>query len=58
LTAVGADVSFCNLQSTWGHDAFLLEVDTMTNLISNFLGRITSDYHIPLPADEPASESQ
>ena len=22
LTAVGADVSYCNLQSSWGHDAF------------------------------------
>jgi homoserine O-acetyltransferase/O-succinyltransferase len=58
LTAVGADVSFCNLQSTWGHDAFLLEVDTMTNLITNFIGRITSDYHIPLPIAESASDSR
>jgi len=58
LTAVGADVSFCNLQSTWGHDAFLLEVETMTSLISNFVGRITSDYHIPLPSAESASESR
>ena len=49
LTAVGADVTFCNLQSTWGHDAFLLEVDTMTRLISDFLGRIATEYHISLP---------
>ncbi|CAG0947875.1 partial homoserine O-acetyltransferase, partial [Anaerolineae bacterium] len=28
LTAVGADVSYLNIQSSWGHDAFLLEVDT------------------------------
>ncbi len=40
LTAVGADVTYCNLQSTWGHDAFLLEVETMTGLIANFLDRI------------------
>jgi homoserine O-acetyltransferase len=40
LTAAGADVTYCNVQSTWGHDAFLLEVDTMTGLLSNFLGRV------------------
>ena len=40
LTAVGADVTYCNLQSTWGHDAFLLEVETMTGLIAKFLDRI------------------
>ncbi len=49
LTAVGADVSYCNLQSTWGHDAFLLEVETMTGLISNFLDRIVTQFRIPLP---------
>ncbi len=43
LTAAGADVSYCNLQSTWGHDAFLLEVETMTGLISNFLERVASN---------------
>ncbi len=37
LTAVGADVSYLDIQSVWGHDAFLLEVDTMTELIGNFL---------------------
>ena len=41
LTALGADVTSCNLQSTWGHDAFLLEVETMTDLIRNFLDRVT-----------------
>ena len=49
LTAVGADVSYCNLQSTWGHDAFLLEVETMTSLISNFLDRVVNDAKISLP---------
>jgi homoserine O-acetyltransferase len=46
LTAVGADVTFCNLQSTWGHDAFLLEVETMTRLIADFLARITQEHNI------------
>lgn len=43
LTTVGADVTYCNLESTWGHDAFLLEVETMTGLISDFLARVTSE---------------
>jgi homoserine O-acetyltransferase len=50
LTAVGADVTYCHLQSTWGHDAFLLEVETMTNLISDFLGRIVTEHHIQPPS--------
>lgn len=49
LTAVGADVTFCNLQSTWGHDAFLLEVETMTGLIADFLGRVANEHRISLP---------
>jgi homoserine O-acetyltransferase len=40
LTAAGCDVTYLNIASTWGHDAFLLEVDTMTKLLSQFLSRI------------------
>ena len=46
LTAVGADVTYCNLQSTWGHDAFLLDVETMTQLISDFLDRVAAHRQI------------
>jgi homoserine O-acetyltransferase len=49
LTAAGADVTYCNLKSTWGHDAFLLEVETMTGLISDFLGRVVREHQIQLP---------
>ncbi|MBI5032662.1 MAG: homoserine O-acetyltransferase [Chloroflexi bacterium] len=49
LTGIGADVTYCNLQSTWGHDAFLLEVETMTQLISDFLGRVVEHHEILLP---------
>lgn len=52
LTAVGADVTYCNLQSTWGHDAFLLEVETMTRLITDFLERVVTHHHIPLPTND------
>jgi homoserine O-acetyltransferase len=51
LTAVGADVTYCNLKSSWGHDAFLLEVDTMTGLISDFLDRIVTEHGIRLRPD-------
>jgi homoserine O-acetyltransferase len=40
LTAAGANVTYCNIQSSWGHDAFLLEVETLTGLIANFLERV------------------
>jgi len=49
LSAVGADVTYCNLKSTWGHDAFLLEVDTMTKLIADFLDRVVAEHKIELP---------
>lgn len=50
LTSVGADVTYCNLESSWGHDAFLLEVETMTGLISQFLNRVGKANNIALPA--------
>ncbi|MGB3219094.1 MAG: homoserine O-acetyltransferase [Anaerolineae bacterium] len=45
LTQVGADVTSCDLESTWGHDAFLLEVDTMTQLLRDFLRRVEQEQH-------------
>jgi homoserine O-acetyltransferase len=48
LTAIGADVTYCNVQSSWGHDAFLLEVETMTQLISDFLDRVVAQHGIRL----------
>lgn len=49
LTAAGADVTFTDLESTWGHDAFLLEVDTMTGLIGDFLERVSAEHGVRLP---------
>jgi homoserine O-acetyltransferase len=40
LTAAGADVTYLDIESTWGHDAFLLEVETMTSLIKGFLAKL------------------
>lgn len=33
----GTDVTYCNIESSYGHDAFLLETETLGSLISNFL---------------------
>ncbi len=34
------EVTYCNIHSTYGHDAFLLEVKDETNLIKNFLNKL------------------
>ncbi len=43
LTAAGCDVTYLDIQSDWGHDAFLLEVDTMTHLIGSFLDQLAKE---------------
>ncbi len=37
LIKTGKDVSFCEIESPYGHDAFLLEADTQTKIIKSFL---------------------
>ncbi|MGI2335034.1 MAG: homoserine O-acetyltransferase MetX [Dehalogenimonas sp.] len=37
----GIDVTYCEINSTYGHDAFLLEVDEENHLISHFLNKIS-----------------
>jgi homoserine O-acetyltransferase/O-succinyltransferase len=54
LMAVGADVTYLDIQSTWGHDAFLLEVETMTGLLSSFLERLVREEAVALPEPVPA----
>lgn len=48
LTAAGIDVTYLDVQSKWGHDAFLLEVDTMTLLLDAFLSRLARELKIEL----------
>ena len=48
LYAVEADVTYLDIKSTWGHDAFLLEVETMTNLLGSFLERLVQEEGIVL----------
>jgi homoserine O-acetyltransferase/O-succinyltransferase len=40
LIAAGKDVSFCNIDSPYGHDAFLLEPKTLGSFISGFLDAV------------------
>jgi len=54
LTAIGADVTYLDIKSSWGHDAFLLEVDTMTNLIGSFLGRLAREEGVAPPSSAAA----
>lgn len=58
LTAVGADVTYLDIQSTWGHDAFLLEVDTMTRLLESFLQRLVREEKVALPLTSPNATTE
>jgi len=39
----GLDVSFCEIEAEWGHDAFLLPNERLTTLIKGFLERVYSE---------------
>ena len=39
----GVEASYCEIASTYGHDAFLLETDEETRLISHFLKKLQSE---------------
>jgi homoserine O-acetyltransferase len=41
-----ADATYCELPSTYGHDAFLLEVEEQTTLIKHFLDKTFNGYHV------------
>jgi homoserine O-acetyltransferase len=49
LHAVGTDATSLDIESTWGHDAFLLEVDTMTRLLESFLDRLADEEGVARP---------
>jgi len=40
----GIDATYCEVDSTYGHDAFLLEIEEETHLISHFLKKLSSEY--------------
>ncbi|HOW27103.1 MAG TPA: homoserine O-acetyltransferase [Elusimicrobiota bacterium] len=43
----GLETTFCEIDSTYGHDAFLLEKDDETHLIKHFLRRCYQHLHKP-----------
>lgn len=42
LVKASKDVSFCEIQSPCGHDAFLLEFETQTKIIKSFLSKLNN----------------
>jgi homoserine O-acetyltransferase/O-succinyltransferase len=46
LKAKLADATYCELPSTYGHDAFLLEVEEQTTLIKHFLDKTFNGYRV------------
>ena len=45
LVANGKDVSFCDINSPYGHDSFLLEAQTLGDFISGFLSSVYKPGH-------------
>ncbi|HTY45425.1 MAG TPA: homoserine O-acetyltransferase [Patescibacteria group bacterium] len=41
-----ADVTYCEIKSTYGHDAFLLEIEEQTHLITHFLNKTFHGYDV------------
>lgn len=39
----GLDVSFCEIEAQWGHDAFLLPSDRLSTLMKGFLERVSTE---------------
>ena len=46
LKTKGADATYCEVKSTYGHDAFLLEIEEETHLITHFLNKTFYGYDV------------
>ena len=42
----GLNATYCEIDSTYGHDAFLLEVEQEAHLVSHFLKRVSNGYDV------------
>ncbi len=40
----GLEVSFCEIEADWGHDAFLIPNERLTRLIKGFLARVHTEF--------------
>ncbi len=56
LRSRNIDVAFCELNSNYGHDAFLLETKELSEMVSGFLASVSRDLagaHSPTPGTQP-----
>lgn len=59
LTRQDKDVTYCNIQSDLGHDAFLLEVDVLKGMIGGFLKNVqTPSRVLEVDAEERRKEDR
>lgn len=49
LSTLGINATYVDVKSVWGHDAFLLETKTMTELITSFLDRLSGELKVKPP---------
>ena len=42
----GLQTTYCEIDSTYGHDAFLLEIEEETHLVTHFLKKIFYGYEV------------
>ncbi len=52
LRSRGVDAAYCELNSSYGHDAFLLEVEEQSRMISGFLQSVRPGSNVATPATE------
>jgi len=57
LRSRNLDVAFCELTSTYGHDAFLLEARDQSEMISGFLASVYRDVHTSRKRSTPEPEA-
>ena len=42
----GINATYCEIDSTYGHDAFLVEIEEEAHLIKHFLKRVLNGYEV------------
>jgi homoserine O-acetyltransferase len=57
LARGGRDVSFCNVHSDYGHDAFLLEVDTLSRMVSGALAAAATPGRCCCTCNSPCADT-
>jgi homoserine O-acetyltransferase/O-succinyltransferase len=46
LKSVGREVEYQHIEASFGHDSFLVEVETMTHIVGGYLDRLWSTYSV------------